>query len=53
MKDVKDLLAAEKQVTFEIDDFTIIKGLTLLIAACYVSCNIESHLLAVVFILFN
>ena len=41
MNDVKDLLAAEKQVTFEIDDFTIIKGLTLLIAAYYVFCKIS------------
>ena len=36
MKNAKGLVAAEKQVLFEIDDFTVIKGLTLLIAAYYV-----------------
>ena len=36
MKNAKGLVAAEKQVLFEIDDFTVIKGLTLLIAEYYV-----------------
>ena len=36
MKNAKGLVAAEKQFLFEIDDFTVIKGLTLLIAAYYV-----------------
>ena len=35
MKNAKGLVAAEKQVLFKIDDFTVIKGLTLLIAAYY------------------
>ena len=32
MEGAKGLVAAEKHVLFEIDDFTVIKGLTLLIA---------------------
>ena len=36
MEESKDLVAAEKQVLFEIDNFTITTGLTLLLAAYYV-----------------
>ena len=36
MEGAKGLVAAEKHVLFEIDDFTAIKGLTLLIATYYV-----------------
>ena len=38
MEESKGLVAAEKQVLFEIDNFTITTGLTLLLAAhCYSS----------------
>ena len=36
MEESKGLVAAEKQVLFEIDNFTITTGLTLLLAAYYV-----------------
>ena len=36
MKESKGLVAAEKQVLFEIPNFTITTGLTLLLAAYYV-----------------
>ena len=36
MENVKGLVVAEKQVLFEIDEFTVVKDLTLLIAAYYV-----------------
>ena len=50
MEESKGLVAAEKQVLFEIDNFTITTGLTLLLAAYYVFLlNIPTHLLQVVF----
>ena len=51
MEGAKGLVAAEKHVLFEIDDFTVIKGLILLIATyiMFILLNILSHLLPVVF----
>ena len=57
MEESKGLIAAEKQVLFEIDNFTITTGLTLLLAAYYVYPNsspassfllfIQEHLLGI------